>query len=102
MERKKKKNNVLVTNVPEADANMTGEQKIEHDINYLCSDKLNLVREDISTCFRAGRVKKDEDGKLLPRPVVVVFHREVNEYLCQTDRAAKIFVRQQQRNRLTN
>ena len=52
-----------------------GEQKRAHDINYLCSDKLNLVREDISTCSRAGRVKKDEDGKLLPRPVVVVFHR---------------------------
>ena len=119
MERKKKKNNVLVTNVPEADATVTGEQKREHDINYLCSDKLNLVREDISTCFRAGRVKKDEDGKLLPRPVVVVFHREetavfwhndgkgykagphwINEDLCQSDRAAKFFVRQQRRNRL--
>ena len=60
-----------------------------------------MVREDISTCYRVGRVKKDENGAVITRPVVVVFHNEecamywhndgigehwVNEELCRSDR----------------
>ena len=118
MERKKKRKNVVITNVPEATPTLSGDQKREHDISYMCSDKVKMVRGDISTCYRVGRVKKDENGALITRPVVVVFHNEdcamywhndgkgyrigehwVNEDLCRSDREAKFFVRQQRRNR---
>ena len=117
LERVKKKKNVLVSNVPEPPSNLNGNQRKEHDINYLC-DKLKMVHEDIVTCFRAGRVRKDDSGINIARPLVVVFTNEdaaiywhndgkgfkigphwINEDLCKSDREAKFFVRQQRRNR---
>ena len=109
---------MIVSNIPEAPANLTGEQRKDHDINYLCSDNIKMTRQDIVTCFRAGRVKKDDNGINIVRPVVVVFNSDdaamywhndgkgfksgphwINEDLCKNDREAKFFVRQQRRNR---
>ena len=35
-------------------------RKRERDISYMCSNK--MVREDISTCYRVRKVKKDENS----------------------------------------
>ena len=121
IERQKKRKNVIVSNVPEPPSNITGEQKREHDIKYLCSDKLSMDPNAFITCFRAGKLKKDENGVLIPRPLVVVCKKEedaifwhnegkgyrvgphwINEDLCRSDREARFFLRQQRRNRQKN
>ena len=59
LERKKKRKNVVVINVPEADPTLTCDQKREDYFGYLCSNYLKMVRENIATCFRARRVCRD-------------------------------------------
>lgn len=118
LERERRKRNVTVSKVPEAPVALSGEQRRAHDMEYICSDKLKMKRNEIATCFRAGRVRKDEVGGLIPRPLVVVFktvettnfwHNDgkgfndgihwVNEDLCKGDRDARFFVRQERRKR---
>ena len=116
-EREKKKKNVIVSNVPESPANLSGEEKKAHDITYLCHE-LDMDKEEIVTCFRTGKMDKDSDGVIKPRPVVVIFKKEetatfwhndkkgfksrshwVNPDLCRADREAQYFLRQERRKR---
>ena len=117
IERQKKKKNVVVTNVPEAPSNLSGEDKKDHDIRYLCS-QIDMNPDEIATCFRAGAIRKDESANPLPRPLVVVtqskeiaesWHNEgkgynienhwINPDLCRADREAQYFLRQERRKR---
>ena len=103
-----------------APSTIKGKQRIDHDRSYLCSNVLKMPNSEIVSCYRTGRVRKDKQGVLLPRPLVVVFKSEdmahywcnggrgyqspcgkhwVNEDLCIADRDAKYFVRKERRNR---
>ena len=117
IERENKKKNVMVSNVAEAPSGLSGEQRKEHDIKYL-TDELGMDRKNITTCFRAGAMKKYSKGNFMPRPVIVVFKKEetttywhndgkgfkskshwINPDLCKADREAQFFVREERRKR---
>ena len=110
IERRSKKSNVVVSNVPGAPVNIKGNEWKAIDIDYLCSSNVGMVRDEIRECFRAGRVRKDNDGNTIPRPCVMIFKKEetahlwhnglpcrVNEDLCRIDRHARFLVWQQRR-----
>ena len=120
VERQNRKKNVVVSNVPEAPLHIEGNKREDIDNEYLCSDNVGMVRSEFERSYRTGKIRKDEaTGKLIPRPLVVVFKKQetarywtndghgfhigshwVNEDLCRADREAKFFVREERRKRM--
>ncbi len=116
-QREKRKCNIMVSNVPEPEANLTSKQKKEADIVYMCKH-FEMEKNEIIDCFRTGAAKKDGSGNPLPRPIIArMIDQESAEYwhnfgkgyrvndnwinpdLCKVDRDAQFFVRQERRRR---
>ncbi len=74
-QRERRKSNIMVSNVPEPDAGLTGKQKREADIAFMCRE-FDMRKNEIIDCFRTGAVKKDNSGKALPRPIIVKMMKE--------------------------
>ena len=65
----------MISNVPEAPSNLVGDQRLAHDIQYLSSDKVKMNPNEISTCFRAGRVKKKMKKEISSQDLLLLFLR---------------------------
>ena len=116
-EREKRKSNVIISNVPEPQSDLTPADKKKVDSAYLCKN-MDMNMNEIQTCFRTGAIKKDAAGNPLPRPLVVkmtnadcanYWHNHgkgfkigdswINPDLCKVDRENQFFARQERRRR---
>lgn len=114
MERQRRMNNVMVSGVAESN-NTDSMKRRECDMEFLM-DKIGMDTNDIELCFRAGVVRSDNDGKPIPRPLIVkmktvesaeywhdygrgykVSNYWLNADLCKADREARFFARQERR-----
>ena len=69
LERRKRLANIMINRVPEHN-NEAGELKKDVDYKFLV-ETLRIPKEHIDSCYRAGFVKNDKDGKPKPRPLIV-------------------------------
>lgn len=116
-ERERRRKNIVVSNVPEPNRDLSPEEKKEADCVSLLRN-LDMERNEIVTCFRTGATKKDKDGNNLPRPLVVVMRNEeaartwhengkgykigdswINPDLCRVDREIQFFARVERRKK---
>ena len=117
VQRERRKSNIMVSSVPEPDTQLTGAEKREADIIYMCKN-FEMERNEIINCYRTGEVKTDGAGKPIPRPIIAVmmdeecaryWHNEgkgykigsswINPDLCRADREKQFFVRQERRKK---
>ena len=117
VQREMKKTNILISNVPEPDSALSGKDKKEADIVYLCKN-FEMERNEIINCFRTGTIRTDSSGEPIPRPIVAVmldeetaryWHNEgkgyrigsswINPDLCRVDRENQFLARQERRKR---
>ena len=124
MERVKRECNVIINHVPENPTN--GHDSRESDVNFLTS-VCGMRRDEIISCFRAGKIKSGE-APAAPRPLVVKLetkdsamywcdngrgyrvtdesddekkkHFWINQDLCRADREAQFFLREERRRRV--
>ena len=124
MERVKRECNVIINHVPENPTN--GHDSRESDVNFLTS-VCGMRRDEINSCFRAGKIKSGE-APAAPRPLVVKLetkdsamywcdngrgyrvtdesddekkkHFWINQDLCRADREAQFFLREERRRRV--
>ena len=117
-ERNKRKANLMINKIPEADSEDMS-VKNAADMKFLV-EKLKIPEYDIVTCYRAGYQKTGEDGKQIPRPLIVKMRDVpcaqkwhdyergtkitlgavdyyINADLCKADRQARFFARDQRR-----
>ena len=116
-ERERRKSNVIVSNVPEPNGDLSPDEKKQADCVSLCKN-LDMEMNEIVTCFRTGAVKKDRNGNPLPRPLVVkmrdvetanFWHDNgkghkigdswINPDLCKVDREIQFFARVERRKK---
>ena len=69
-ERKHRRRNIVITNIDES-ASTENQKRISDDIEALVN-QCNIQRQDIVSCFRAGRprVSEDDDSSRVPRPII--------------------------------
>ena len=124
MERVKRECNVIINHVPENPTN--GHNSRVSDMNFLTS-VCGMRRDEIISCFRAGKIKSDE-APTAPRPLVVKLETKesamywcdngrgyrvtdesdeekkkyfwINQDLCRADREAQFFLREERRRRV--
>ena len=68
VERRKRESNIVVKGVKEVSTNDTDSGSAA-DLEFL-SKTCDIVKEEIVSCFRAGKKIVDSDGKEVPRPLV--------------------------------
>ena len=122
LERVKRECNVVINNVPEES---DGKKSKDNDLNFLY-DVCRFGKNEVVSCFRAGKVvKRDCGSEPLPRPLVVKLRSKdsaaywsnegrgwrvkdsesenvywINQDLNRADREAQFFAREQRRKRL--
>lgn len=119
LEREKRKRNVFIRHVPEAPASVSASERKERDLQFLRSELgMDNDKKEIVSCFRTGAVRKDDEGKTVSRPLVVVLKNEecasywhnysrgfksgdfwINADLCKSDREAQVFAWKQRKER---
>lgn len=125
-ERKKRECNIVIKGVEECSIE-DREQSTKADVDFLVGT-CDVEKDDIVSCFRAGKKSVDNAGKPVTRPLVVKLKSKesalhytkngkgsmvlreddrnntrywINLDLCRADREAQFFVRQEQRKRLS-
>ena len=115
LEREKRANNVMVSNVRESQSE-DGDERKEIDLEF-CIEKLGMTNDEIETVYRAGPRTSNTNSK--PRPLIIklkdiedaqYWHRNgkgynvdgywINKDLCQADRNANFQAREARRKRL--
>ena len=118
VEREKRKENVVVMNVPESKMESSA-QKAAIDLKF-CMEKLGMSRSDIDKCWRAGKVDSEKPNYC--RPLVIKMsdvdnvdewtrngrgHKTesgfwINKDLCDADRKANFLARKERRERMSS
>ena len=82
--------------------------------------ELKIEDKDFRNCYRAGAIRKDNDGNTIPRPLIIEMSNIdkaeywhdygrgyrtdngfwINPDLCKADRSAQFFARDEQRKRM--
>ena len=118
IEREKRRENVVVMNVPESEMESAGQKKAD-DLKF-CYEKLGMSESDIQTCWRGGKL--DPSKQNYCRPLIIKMSDAenaddwsksgrgnktqsgywINQDLCDADRKANFVSREERRARMNS